>query len=297
MRTKVKQTKKFSILQIDNVRLVASNPSVTPYSTYIYESPKDIMYFYYDLALEKETESGWKTIKEARVTEFGIMKYLEGHINKVLAFDVKNEGVRNYFEKRNRDGSTSVSTTEYEAICPMDIYGMFHEDCFHIKKKYRTFTDSRGLNEFELYDVNIFIGGDECHGIPIGVCFTNLEREDIINIKRFAQGFMEMANEITKKDIEKLLTSNKNDKYNEPKIVRDHLKKIYNIDDWRPIFLKISMEEYILDEYIDYITGKKEPSELKCHEWHGKCRTMEEMLKTMTPHEAYMHIVDDNRRN
>ena len=114
------------------------------------------------------------------------------------------------------------------------------------------------------YDINIFIGGDECHGIPIGVCFTNLEREDIINIKRFAQGFMEMANEITKKDIEKLLTSNKNDKYNEPKIVRDHLKKIYNIDDWRPIFLKISMEE---------------------------------MLKTMTPHEAYMHIVDDNRRN
>lgn len=297
MRTKVKQTKKFSILQIDNVRLVASNPRITPFRNYIYEGPQDIMYFYYNLSLEKETESGWKVITDTCVTEFGIMKYLEEHINKVLAFDVKNEGIRHYFEKKNKDKTVTISTTEYEAIAPMDIYGMFHEDCFHIKKKFRTFTDSRGLNEFELYDVDIFIGGDECHGIPIGVCFTNLEREDIINIKRFAQGFMEMANEITKKDIEKLLTSNKNDKYNEPKIVRDHLKKIYNIDDWRPIFLKISMEEYILDEYIDYITGKKEPSKLNCHEWHGKCRTMEEMLKTMTPHEAYMHIVDDNRRN
>ena len=57
----------------------------------------------------------------------------------------------------------------------------------------------------------------------------------------------------------------------------------------------MSKEEYVIDEFVDYITGQKTIDELRCNEWHGEQRRMPELLKTMKDYEAYCYIIDDNK--
>ena len=228
--------------------------------------------------------------------EFGIMAQTSEFLKMVLEFDVNKNGLRWYFKERDKNDKIVDSKTEYEAFYPFNLSGMFNEDRIDIQKRFRTFDDCRGHNEFELYNVSLFIGGNELGNSAVGVHFDNLERKDIEKIIEFYDGFMNMANKIAKNNVEELLTSDEDNEYNDPKKVRDYLKKQYGIIDWRPIFLKLSKKDYVLDEYIDYITGNKKKEELKCYEWYGEGRDMQTMLETMKDYEAYMHIVDDNCR-
>lgn len=296
MRTKVTVHENSVTLRIDDVKLIASEPEIQPFNTYIYKSPKDIMYFYYTLRMMQKQGSRWREIASTRVFEFGIMNHIEEHIDKILKLNTKKEGIRQYFQHRDSDGNMVTSKNEFIAVCPCGLEGMFEEDAMLFTKYYKTFYDMHGRKEFEYYDLNLMIGGNELGKSAVGAYFTGLHREDLECIREFAKEFMRIANEETKARIERYLTNDEESPYNDPKLVRDCLRKEHGITDWRPIFLKLSQEEYVLDEYIEYITGEKTEDELRCHEWHGEKRTMKQMLKVMPAHEAYMHIIDDNRR-
>lgn len=294
MRTKVKTKKDSCILQIDNIKLIAKNPSIQPFHEYIYNDTSDIMYFYYDLILKKKNYKGkWKTVAKTYVTEFGIMQNLAEAIKEVLSFDVKSKGII-YHPAKKVNGYVLTSVDDYIAYYPFQIAGLLNEDRFEIIKEFKTFKDCRGINEFETYDLNIFIGGNELSKNPIGVHIPRLEKENLEKIILFANSFMDMASQKAKEEVQNTLSDETDDEYNYPKIVRDYLKSEHNIDDWKPIFLKLSTKEYVLEEFIEYITGNKTIDELGCHEWHNENRTIQELLKTLKDYEAYLHIIDDN---
>lgn len=297
MRTKVTVHDDFITLRIDDVRLIFKQPNITPFHTYVYHDARDIMYFYYTLMMYQKRGKVWKKVHTARITEFGIMNHLARYIQELLDINCRKEGIRHYFNERKRDGTVVKSKTEFQAMYPFDIAGMFAEDAFNFTKYYKTFTDCRGKMEFEFYDLTISIGGNECGKSAFGVRFERLGREDLEIIKQFADECMKLSDRIAKENIERWITDDTDSPYNDPKIIRDHLKCEYGITEWRPVLEKMCTKEYVLDEYIDYITGKKQTHELRCHEWHGEERTMEEMLKVMPDYEAYLHIIDDNEDN
>ena len=283
-------------LYLKDIKLIASKPSIQPFRTYEYEDERDIMHFYYNLKLFIATyKGGWETIASTYVTEFGIMAHIAANIDYLLSVDTKIAGIRTYFKEKDENGNLIESKNEYEAVYPYSISGMLDEDALHFTKFYRTFEDCRGWNEFEWYNLSIMIDGSERGNSPVGCYLSHLEKEDLLTIKEFSQTFMELAKEKTQQQIETWLTSEEDDEYNTPKIVRDYLKEKHGITDWRPIFLKMSQEEYVIDEFVDYITGQKTIDELKCNEWHGKQRKMPELLKEMKDYEAYCYIIDDNK--
>ena len=293
-RAKVTVHEDFITLRIDDVKFVAKNPRVQPFNEYRYESPKDIMYFYYDWIMYRKNGKTWKRVHTAGVYEFGIMQCLEECIQELLDLNCRKHGIRTYFNHRKKDGTVVKSTTEFQAIYPFEISGMFNEDCFDFMKYYKTFTDCRGLMEFEFYDLSIMIGGNECGKTPFGAKFTGLLREDVEIVKQFAHEFMELTNRVTKEQVRRYLYDDSDDEYNYAKKVRVYLRDKYGITDWEDIFIRLHDEEYIFDEYIEYITGEKTVDELRCHEWHGEKRTMKEMLQVMPDYEAYLHILEDN---
>jgi hypothetical protein len=286
MRTKLKVKNNACILQIDDVKLIAKNPYIQPFNSYIYRDETDIMYFYYDLILKKKNHKGkWKTIVKTYVTEFGIMQGIANALSNIIDFDVKENGIIQYSENDKED---------YTAFHPFCIAGLLNEDRIEIIKEYKTFKDCRGNNEFENYNVNIFIGGNELSSVPIGVHFHYLEEKDIKTFITFSNKFMDIASEQIKKHIDNLLNDNTNNEYNYPEIVKKYLKNKYNINEWKCIFLKLSTKEYVLEEFVEYILGKKKIDELKCYEWHNDKRTMQQLLATMKDYEAFLYIIDDN---
>lgn len=294
MRTKLKIKKHSCVLQIDDVKLIAKNPSIQPFNPYIYNDEEDIMHFYYDLILKKKNYKGkWETITKIYVTEFGSIPYLSSFLSNILDFDIKEKGIIQHIEKRVNE-YVLTSADDYMAFYPFQLGGLFNEDRFEVIKNFKTFKSIDGIKETESYELNIFIGGNELSQTPIGVHFDRLTKENMQTIIDFANSFMNMASEHTKNEIEKSLSDNSDDEYNYPKIVRNHLKEKYNIDEWRPIFLKLSTKEYVLEEFVDYILNNKKEKDLECCEWHNNKRTMPELFNTMKDYEAYLYIIDDN---
>jgi hypothetical protein len=106
---KTGKNKKQIVLEVNEHKIALSNPSVQPHNEYIYNSPKDIMHFYYDIAIFEDTnhynatrseeekqeliEEGenvnnvWKKKTETYVYEFGILPSIPEFIDSVLEFD------------------------------------------------------------------------------------------------------------------------------------------------------------------------------------------------------------------
>lgn len=293
-RAKVTVHNDYITLRIDDTKFIAKNPRVQPFNEYRYRNKHDIMYFYYDWVVYRKRERGWRKLHTCSVYEFGVMPYLEDAVQELLDLDCRKKGIRTYFRERKKDGTTCLSKTEFQAVYPYTLDGSFHEDVFDFKKYYKTFTDCRGKMVFEFYDLNLMLGGNECGRTPIGVQFTGLLREDLEVIQQFAVEFMKLTEKVTVQRINEWLENDKDDEYNYPKQVRDHLKEKYGITDWKSIFIRLNDEEYIMDEYLEYINGEKAADELRCHEWHGNQRTMKEMLQVMPDYEAFLHVLEDN---
>lgn len=290
MNVSFRRKKNKFILEMGNIKLVASNPSITPFHTYKYNSQNDIMYFYYDLELfKKNHKNKWISFADSYVTEFGVMPYVSEIATEIINRDLEKEG--NFVESKN---DFDVTCKKYDTF--INLVGMFYEDQFVFSKKRHDFISGDEFTKGEeTYSLKIFIGGNTFTSVPIGVNFSGLTKEDIEVVKKFADEFMNYASEKTKKEIKRALYSNENDEYNYPKIVREHLKKKYGITEgWEKIFIELNNKEYIFDEYFDFITGKTNISELGCHEWHGEKRTAEQLLETMRDFEAYLLIAEDN---
>lgn len=294
-RAKVTVHSNYVTLRIDDVKFIVKNPRVQPFNEYRYESAKDIMYFYYDWVMYKKNNRGWRKVHVGSVYEFGIMDHLESLIDAMLELDCKNKGIRHYFLERQPDGTLVENPEEFQAVYPVNMSGMFMEDAFHFIKNYKTFTDSRGLMEFEFYDLTVLFGGNECGQSAFGAHFDGLLREDVLVIKKFAHAFMEITDRITKEQVNSRLHDDSDDEYNYAKQVRLHLLNKYGITDWVPIFQRLYDSEYVIDEYLEYINGVKAEDELECHEWHGEQRTMKQLLQVMPDYAAYLHIIDDNK--
>lgn len=295
MNIKVIQKEKSVVLKTKDFKLVASEPSIQPFHTYVLRNKDDIFHFYYTLEMYRKPYKGkWEKIASSYVYEFGIMPRIAEFLEKVLEFDVIKFGNKEFFNNPFCD--KNADNDEFEASRNFVLSGMLNEDRIEITKTARVFNDCRGHNEFEFYNVNIAIGGNELGTTPFGVSLIHLNKKDIQQIILFASLFMEYAISKTQKSIEVSLNDDKKGKYNYPKIVKDHLKSKYNIEDWKPIFLKLYSEEYIFEEYLKFITGKITAEDLKCHEWFGEKRKMSELLNTMKDYEAYIHVLNDNRK-
>lgn len=283
-------------LRIDNVLFIAKCPHVQPIHTYMYKDESDILYLSYDWEVYTKRGLKWKRIYAAGVYEFGILARLEKDIQKLLQIDCSKNGVRHYIHERQPDGTILENVEAYQAIYTYNVSGTFNEDGFHFVKYLNVSSNYQYSVEKEYYDLTILIGGDESGKIPFETFFPGLTCDDVKVIQQFAHEFTQIVNRVAKAQVEKAMRNKSNASGNYPKIVRDYLYQKYNITNWRPIFEKICQKEHVLTEYIEYITGQKPIHELRCHEWYGEQRNMQQMLQIMPDYRAYMHIIDENRK-
>ena len=124
MNVSFRRKKNKFILEMGNIKLVASNPSITPFHTYKYNSQNDIMYFYYDLELfKKNHKNKWISFADSYVTEFGVMPYVSEIATEIINRDLEKEG--NLVESKN---DFDVTCKKYDTF--INLVGMFYEDQF-----------------------------------------------------------------------------------------------------------------------------------------------------------------------
>ena len=278
-------------LQLNNVRIEYSKPQIQAFNEYCLNNKEDILYFYYDVVITKKNY-GRKIEKIARGSayDFGIAAYIEDYVNSVLETDMTKNSIKMYLN----DPDEEVDETEYILTKYFELSGMLNEDTINIKRMYKTFEDCEGRKEFEYYDVYFGTAGSDFDNTSNGVLLTDLCREDIELIREFGKKFVELAIKKQQAVIEDWLNSDEDSEYNDPKIFREHLKNKYGETDWKDKFIKLNDTEYVFEEYMEYIKGEKTEDELRCHEWHGKEKSMPELLKEMKDYEAYLHIAEDN---
>lgn len=278
-------------LQLNNIRIEYSKPQIQAFNEYRLNDKEDILHFYYDVVITKKNyERKIEKIARGSAYDFGIAAYIEDYVNSVLETDMTKNSIKMYLN----DPDEEVDETEYILTKYFELSGMLNEDTINIKRMYKTFEDCEGRKEFEYYDVYFGTSGSDFDNTSNGVLLTNLYREDIELIREFGKKFVELAIKKQQGVIEGWLNSDEDSEYNNPKIFREHLKNKYGETDWKDKFIKLNDTEYVFEEYMEYIKGEKTEDELECHEWHGKERSMPELLKEMKDYEAYLHIAEDN---
>lgn len=133
-----RRKKKECVLEINENRIILSNPRIQPYNEFCYESKNDILHFYYDLKIqydtnafyfmhmteeerkEAEIEKGkkiqrnWITIASGYAYEFGAIIALPETIEAILNVNPDILGKKRYFFKES--DKEKLSTTDFESI-------------------------------------------------------------------------------------------------------------------------------------------------------------------------------------
>jgi hypothetical protein len=196
---KVESIKNGYQLTMNHYKIKITNPVIQLYQETRYVDRNDIMRFQYDVEILTMREDGkFKRLLKHCVSEFGIMSHVEAFIDNILAYDIKQ-----FASKRKELKDCPLNNAkEYHQF--FNIAGFLDEDRMDVVATYREFDDSRGHHEFITYEVAFFIGGDE-YGSPIvGIKLTDLEKEDLLDIKDLATLFMEYAENIAKQEAAKL---------------------------------------------------------------------------------------------
>lgn len=196
---KVEKNKNGYQLTINKYKIKITNPIIQPFHETCYIDRNDIMHFSYDIEILTRKEDGkFKRLLKHSVSEFGIMAHLEAFIDNILSYDIKK-----FASKRKELKDCPLhNAKEYHQF--FNIAGFLDEDRMDVIATYREFDDARGHHEFITYEVAFFIGGDEYDSPIIGIKITDLEKEDLLDIKDFATLFMEYAENIAKQEAAKI---------------------------------------------------------------------------------------------
>ena len=178
------------ILELRNVKLVLRNPQIQPFGEKM-KDKNDILHFYYDFEIYKKEygKNKWNCIVKRYITEFGVIEYLEQWIDGILNTDMNKDSIKYYLNWQNED----IDEDEYEIVKPFKLRGILNEDVFCITRHFKTFTDIRGKNEFEFYDLSVMLSNGEIDRTMVGIGLTDLTRKDIKILKRFGKIFMKKA--------------------------------------------------------------------------------------------------------
>lgn len=318
-----RRKKKESVLEINENRIILSNPRIQPFNEFYYESKKDILHFYYDLKIQynanaicftymtdeerkkaeieegKMTQKNWVTIASGHVYEFGAILALPESIDNILNVDPDILGKREYFFEEN--DKEERSTTDYESMYEISCTGMLEEDSYLIKKVHRHFedcydikTDRIGPLDREWYEVYVGIGS-ESRNNTMGFRCSSISKKELLVIKLWAEDFLELAEEETKTVINKMFES-EDDEYDcNPKWFREHIRNQYPdvFPKWKEMWIKLYREDFIREEYWNYVKGNVIENPI-FSTWDDKNKVvpLELIEKGVPDWEAYMKAID-----
>lgn len=298
------------ILDINEDRIILSNPSVQPFNEYIYDSKDDILYFYYDiewqhntewskydeLKKEKEVKANWVTCAVNSVYEFGAIRALSECVDDIIRINPDENGQKDYLfiDKDTR------SETDYESTYEISCTGMLKEDSYRLKKIHKHFAsywneedDTYGPKDLISYEVYIGLGG-ELQRNTIGIMSDDMTEDDVLIIKAWADDFMELTKSITLACIERMFNSDEDKNYYNPKWLHDHIKETYpeDINQWKEIWKKLYSETFILEEYWNYVKGNEIESPY-FSKWTNKRLVAQDLIKDgRKDWEAYCQLID-----
>lgn len=331
---KTYRTKKGSILEINENRIILSNPRIQPHNEFEYKSNEDILYFYYNLELQcnplffhvlpvikeekkhKKHKKGndskkkkkvktrkWVTVADGFVYEFGAIKVLPEYIDDIIALDVTEKGTKEFFAEDY--DSTVLSETDYEASYEVSCTGMLDEDSYIIKKVHRHFdssynseTDSYEPKDVEWYELYVGVG-EEYRKNTVGFRCGWLSEAELLTVKEWAEDFLQLAKERTQANIEAMFESEEDDYSCQPKWFKEHMKKNYPEDfpKWKEIWVKLYNEDFIRDEYWKYVKGKRIKSPLfSKYDTPDKVVAQELIKDGMKDWEAYLKLIEFYRK-
>lgn len=304
------------VLEMNEDRVILSNPRIQPFNEYGYNSKDDILYFYYDVKLQHNTtwyafdgltkeerdelypgiKPNWVTCATSSIYEFGAIQNLAEYIDEIIKINPDENGQTDFLYS----GMDGMSKTDFEAVYELSCTGMLKEDSYILKKYHRHFQNSWNdeTKKYEPRDYvwyDLYIGlGSERRNNTTGVMFHNLAEEELLVLKAWAEDFMELAKTVTQANIEKKFASDNDADYYEPKWFRDHIMEKYpeDIDQWKDIWIKLYSETFILEEYWNYVKGR--PIETPYFSrWPEEKLVAQDLIKEgMKDWEAYCKLID-----
>lgn len=317
--TKRKGLKKI-ILEVNENRVILEKPRIQPFNEYKYTGAEDILYFYYDMTIMENTNYSvsslskeeqdryldeednrnpvWVKKTSVNVYEFGIIADVENFIDEILKFDIDKEGTRTYFWERDpKTNKRTRSKTDYECSHTFELAGMCDEDNIYITKYCRHFdcaynpkTDKNEEKYVEFYKVFIGCGDNQMKANITGIIF-DADEEDLLEIKKWANMFMEYAGEETIKGINNMYKKEE-DSYYYPYFLKKHLEEKYpeDVPKLREIYPQLYEISYVIEEYYKYVKRQKikDPITLKRE---GTVYTAQYFLdKGMKDYEAFIEL-------
>lgn len=271
------------IIEIGENRVILSNPVVTPNNEYEFVDMSHIIYFYHDFIIEKNladiegpenggnaTSNNWVKIAEKRVFEDSCTQILPGFIDNVINFDIRNNSKKHFVVTSTGNEMPKTSTTDYRCKEYFELEGYNEEDNYAIVK-YCTFsknslnfeTKNNEPRYYEYYKIYFSCGDTELNLNHIGFS-AYISESDLLEIKSWAEDFIEYTAELTKKHIREEIQSNEIKPYFSPGVFREYLKRKYpeDLTDFEKIFLYISNNEIIAERYYKWIVGESVKKEL-----------------------------------
>lgn len=272
-------------MEINENRIILSNPSIQPFNEFYYEGKDDILHFYYDLKIqhdtnafyfthmtkeerkELETEKGrkiqrnWVTIASGHVYEFGAIVALPEAIDEIINVDTDVLGKKRYFPEES--DKKKISTTGYESMYEISCTGMLEEDSYLIKKAHRHFdncydmeTDDFVPLDYEWYEIYVGIGSESREN-TIGFRNNRINENELLTIKEWAEDFLNLAKTITKEIINRMFESEADEYDCDPKWFREHIRDKYPeaFENWKELWVKLYQEDFIRKEYWRYVKG------------------------------------------
>lgn len=320
----IKQNKKNDIqfvLKVNEHKFTLSNPKIQPFNEYFIENVRDILYYYYDLKIEKiYTNSKLKTVTDSSIFEFGAITRLPEFIDNVLSFDIFSLNDKNYLLKR--DGNEIVEDkNNWEIFKQFRLNGMLREDCYYITKigrfydeksvaKKNTKSNSLMIKKYKnlketMYELYIGCGNDELYSNIAGITMS-VNEEDLKIVKQWAEEFVKYSIATTKNAIEEIfnqeyenveLDEEDKNEYYFPYLLKKYFKENYpeDMDKFRNLYIKLYSESDILKELYQYIQNEPidEPLFSRYNPPFTAKSYMEKGLKVW---EAYEAVFDEYRK-
>lgn len=304
------------VLEINEDRIILSNPNVQPFNEYVYDSKEDILYFYYDIKLQHNTtwyafngltdgernelypgvKPNWVTYAISSVYEFGAIRFLPEYIDEIIKINPDENGQKDYLYS----GLNERSKTDYEATYELSCTGMLNEDSYILKKYHRHYeeswndeNDSYGQKDCVWYDIYIGLGSEQRRNTT-GIMACHLAEDELLVIKEWAEDFMDMTKKVTQSHIEKMFESEIDDYYSSPKWFHDHIKEKYpeDAERWKDIWKKLYSETFILEEYWNYVKGNPIKKPL-FSEWSKEKLVAQDLIKGgVKDWKAYCRLID-----
>ena len=317
-----RRKKKECVLEINENRIILSNPRIQPFNEFYYEDKRDILHFYYNLKIQYDTNAfyfahmtekerkeveiekgkkiqrNWVTIASGNVYEFGDIIALPETIEAILNVNPDILGKKRYFfEESDKENYQQQILSPYMTSCT----GMLEEDSYLIKKVHHHLDDSydiktgqSGAIDHEWYEMYIGIGA-ESRKNTIGFRCSCVSKEELFIIKSWAEDFLELAKVQTKAEINKMFESEADEYDCDPKWFREHIRVNYpNIfSNWKELWVRLYKEDFIRKEYWDYVKGNpiETPIFSGCDD-KNKIVPLDLIKKGEPDWKAYMQAID-----